>query len=199
VSAELLPREETEAALDEILGAPPFNQTDVARDLVQRLIDWYRATVGDLHLSDPVLFWGLVAGLSVALGLLLWHVTISLRAVWRAVRSDPVGPTARVGRGDSCDLGPAHAAYERGEYRHATELAWSIATGELLAAGEEARTPRQRARSLRPRLTPEQRLQMEELLRLHEHACYAGEATAAIQAEQAVTRAAALIGTSTHG
>lgn len=199
MSPDVLPQEETEAALKEILAAPPFGQTDVTRDLAQRLIDWYQGTIGELQLSNPVLFWGLVVALSLVLALLLWHITISVRAVWRAVRGEQISDAAGEDRGDRRDLGPARAALASGEYRRAVELAWAIATASLLSAGEEARTPRQQARVLDTRLPPRLRPHLLELLRLHEDACYAGEATAAPQAEAAVARAGSLTGAEPDG
>lgn len=199
MSPDVLPQEETEAALEEILAAPPFGRTDVTRDLVQRLVDWYQGTVGELQFSNPVLFWGLVLTLSLVLALLLWHITTSVRAVWRAVRGESVSDAAGEADDGRRDLGPAHAALVRGEYRRAVELAWSIATASLLNAGEEARTPRQQARVLDSRLATDLRPHLQELLRLHEDACYAGEATAAPQAEAAVARAGFLTGTKHDG
>lgn len=192
MNPDLLPPEETEAALEEILAAPPFGQTDATQDLVRRFVDLFQTTVGKLQLSNPVLFWVLVASLSLLLAVLLWHITISVRAVWRAVRSDSTESTFGPVDADRGDLGPARAAFARGDYRRAVELAWNIATSAWLQAGEEACTPRQQARSLEGRLAPELRPHLRELLRLHEQACYAGEPTVVAQAELAVARAASL-------
>ncbi len=178
---------EVEAGLEEILKAPPFDDSPFT-DLLTRLVDWYR-DLGNLHASDPILFWGALIGLSTLLGFLLWHLSVSLRSVWRAIRRvrEPVPIPAREKR--RFDLEPARAALVQGDFRRAIEVAWGAAVAAWDVDTVLAETPRGQARALLQRLPTLHAATLRELLALHERACYADELMGAPEAESALHHA----------
>lgn len=201
---------EAQTALDAVLAEPPFSGNALGTEgvwlrLWQLLKQWYEATLSDMYLDNPVGFWALMAGLSLVAGVLIWHLSISLRDVYSSIR--------RVGEIEgSADveitplsLSSARAAFAETDYRFAVELAWSTVAAALARRPfdtqrgtnqpSSARTPRQQARLWRPDLTATHATALDGLVRAHEQACYEGIEPSAELADAAVAAAAQLMET----
>lgn len=188
-------------ALQEVLSEPPFTGGGLGtgglwRRLWDILVAWYDEVVVDIYDDSPVAFWTLTVVLLVVLGVLIWHMTISVREVWRSIQR--AGDLGEEGEATvaALTLAPARAALAAADCRRAVELAWSTTAQALMARSGPATglTPRQQARLFRTQLPTPQTRSLDALLGAHEHACYSGGDTDAQLAREAIARAAELLG-----
>lgn len=205
---------EAQAALDAVLAAPPFDGSSGGSEgvwlrLWQILEDWYEATLSDMYLESPIRFWMLMIVLSLVAAVLIWHLSISLRDVYRSIRRVGEIEIASDVEIVPLSLSGARAALAGSNYRFAVELAWNTAatalgrrllTAQHGAAGgvgasssTSTRTPRQQARLWRSELTVPSATALDRLVRAHEQACYSGLEPNAELAQAAVTAAADLM------
>lgn len=205
---------EAQAALDAVLAEPPFSGNSLGTEgvwlrLWQLLKRWYEATLSDMYLDNPVGFWVLMVVLSLVACVLIWHLSISLRDVYRSIRrAGEIEETSDV-EIMPLSLDSARAALAGTDYRFAVELAWSTAAAALARRPfdtqratqhstdqpSSARTPRQQARVYRQDLTAAHATALGELVRAHEQACYEGIEPSAELAHAAVAAAAQLMET----
>jgi hypothetical protein len=195
-----LEEDKVEATVERVLADEPFSGGADTRALWHTLERWWNAWVSqltELQMERPAAFWLYVAALVAVLIPILWHLSYSARTVVRALRrrdEPPSQPDAQV-HVRRHDLGPARIALGNGDTQRAVELAWTTVMEALggTSAPASVRTPRQQVRWLAPGLDAATSTRLSRLLKLHEHACYAGTTPSEGDARRALEEAEALL------
>lgn len=131
--AERPPPEALRADLADILAGPEYHQPEASwlREMLRKALAWLRDQlrgwwlpgVDRLREAWPALYWAIVAVLAVLLGLLVWHIGLTLSLAFRErkrpAHAPPVG--ARAPDPDAL-LAQAAQLARRGRYREAVVL-----------------------------------------------------------------------------
>lgn len=182
--------DELNQAIETVESRPPFQgQHDVVDlwfELQRRIEAWF----GQLHFSNPALYWTLMVTMTVVGIALTAHILWSFWVVYRSISSsDDRDVDSERQRGDpSFSLRLAEAALADGRFRPAVEWAWRTACDANRIS--RSLTPRKQATALAMVGLGNQGAR---LLRLHERVCFSGDAPTREAAEAALSIAREMV------
>ncbi len=162
-----LTAEDARAALDTIAASPPFVADPFGVDAFGESMRHLQKLIGSLYLSDPVMFWGVVTGLSALAAGLVVHIVWSLWVLYRSVAHR--AETAMEGPGQRDYFAEAQRARAEGKNARAIQLCWFALCTRLAVPLSD--TPGRQAKRMARRGEAEK---LSTLRLLYERALYSG-------------------------